>query len=262
MIDLSLFHNPAENIYILKKWNWDYMEAHQFQLECVDFVHENPQVCLLLLCSHPHCFTLGRGLQKIKGEKNHALVDFDRSISLAFPLHDIKRGGGLTFHYPGQVVFYPILNLTHKKLAVFDLMITILDITRNLIQDRFSFLQLEINRELLGLWSKAELSNSKIASIGLAMNRYNTYHGLALNFFNDQTMLNALKSVYPCGLPGDLYKDLELLSDQKLLMEDREMFVDQFIEKFIKYIKADQLMIERQMSSSLIKDSISKSECL
>ncbi|MDD4973176.1 MAG: hypothetical protein PHY93_02440 [Bacteriovorax sp.] len=250
MIDLTLFENPIENIYILKKWNWDYLEAEKFQLECVDFVYKNPHISILIICSHSHCFTLGRGLQKIKETASFNLVDFDQETKLPYPLYTIKRGGGLTFHYPGQFVFYPILSLTTTKLAIYDLMLSIMEIVKNLIQIQFSFQGVEIKKDFLGLWFDGKFSSAKIASIGLAANRYITYHGLALNFLNDKPMFDALKSVHPCGLSGDIYKDLEILLSRKISLEDRERFCTNFIDLFIEYLKPNHLMIERQRSSS------------
>ncbi|MBC7539544.1 MAG: hypothetical protein H7281_12040 [Bacteriovorax sp.] len=257
MIDLTLFENPSENIYLLKIWNWDYLQAEKFQLECIDFIYKNPHISILIICSHPHCFTIGRGLQKIKETTSQELIDFDHQTKLSYPLYTIKRGGGLTFHYPGQFVFYPILNLTVNKLAVYDLMLKVLEISKDLIQDQFSFQGLEIKKDLLGLWFENEFSRAKVASIGLAVNRFNTYHGLALNFLNDEPMFEALKSIHPCGLPGEIYRDLEILICRKISLDERERFCSQFIDSFIEYLKPNHLMIERQRSSSLIRDSIS-----
>jgi lipoyl(octanoyl) transferase len=257
VIDLTLFENPRENIYILKKWNWDYLEAEKFQLKCVDFIYKNPHISIFIICSHRHCFTIGRGLQKLKEKSIYELVDFNDDTKLSYPLYTIKRGGGLTFHYPGQFVFYPILNLTIKKLAVYDLMLKILEISKNLIQEQFCFEGLVIKKDLLGLWYENEFSLAKVASIGLAVNRFNTYHGLALNFLNDAPMFEALKSIHPCGLPGDIYRDLELLLCRKISLDERERFCSQFIDSFLNYLKPNHLMIERQISSSRIKDSIS-----
>lgn len=252
MVDLTLFDNPHENIFVFKKWNWDYLEAEKFQLECMDYVHQNPHITILIVCSHPNCFTLGRGLQKIKETVNIELIDFDPSVIPPFPLHQIKRGGGLTFHYPGQFVFYPIMNLTTHKKAVYDLMLKIMDITKALLEKHFGLDGLEIRRDLLGLWFKNEFSEAKIASIGLAVSRFNTYHGLALNFFNDEKMFNALRELHPCGLPGDIYRDLELLLCKDLLELDRETFTNEFLKSFFDY-----LIIDKHKSSSLINDSIS-----
>lgn len=248
MLDLTAFLNPAENVYVLKKWDWDYLEAESFQLECVEYVRNNPHVSILIICSHPHCFTVGRGLQKIK-DSDVVLVDFDPALSLPFPLHVIKRGGGLTFHYPGQFVFYPIINLTHHKKAVYDLMISIMEITKSIIEDQIKLGSLVIRRDLLGLWFENEFSKAKIASIGLAVSRFNTYHGLALNFYNDMEMFEALLKIHPCGLPGDIYRDLETLTCQKFSLREREDFTNNFLEQIY-------LIIDKQRSSSLINSSI------
>jgi len=256
VVDLTLFDNPHPNVFVFKKWNWDYLEAEKFQLECMDFVHKNPHITILIVCSHPHCFTLGRGLQKIKETTkettNIELIDFDPSVTPPFPLHQIKRGGGLTFHYPGQFVFYPIMNLTTHKKAVYDLMIKIMDITKTLLEKQFGLNGLEIRRDLLGLWFQNEFSKAKIASIGLAVSRFNTYHGLALNLFNDEEMFKALRELHPCGLPGDTYRDIELLLCKDLSSLDRETFTNEFLKRFFDY-----LMIDKHKSSSLIIDSIS-----
>ena len=262
MINLDLFFNPSENIYVLEKWNWDYLEAEKFQLECVDFVHENPHISILIICSHPHCFTLGRGLQKVKGTTSQALVDFVPETELPFPLYNIKRGGGLTFHYPGQFVFYPILSLTFNKLAVYDLMLKIMDILKNIIQNQFFLSGLEIKKVLLGLWFENEFLNAKLASIGLAVNRYNTYHGLALNLYHDEAMFGALRSIHPCGLPGDIYRSLEFLMGRQITIYERELLCSSFLDLFMEYLKPNYLIIDKQRSSSIMIDSISEEVCL
>jgi lipoate-protein ligase B len=252
MLDLSLLDNPIENIFVLRKWNWDYLEAQSFQLECVDYVYKNPHVTILIICSHPHCFTLGRGLQKLKDTTQIELVDFDSTYPLSYPLYQIKRGGGLTFHYPGQFVLYPIMNLTIHKKAVFDVMIKIMEVTKALIEKQFDLKSLVIKRDLLGLWFEDTFVKAKVASIGLAVTRYNTYHGLALNFFNDQKMFQELSHLHPCGLSGLLYKDLESLKLENFSLLKRDEFADDFLLNILNY-----LIIDKQRSSSLISDSIS-----
>lgn len=222
--------NNSLDISVVKRWNWDYREVESFQLECLEKVRENPKEIILIICSHPRCYTLGRGLQKIKGETDFQLQDFDpaEEKSLKFPLYKIKRGGGLTFHYPGQLIIYPIVNLTHFKIGVHDLMTMILEVIKKNLEDLFSIKDLVINKQLLGLWSK----EAKLASIGLAVSHFVTYHGLALNVLNDPETFKALQTLYPCGLPGNLYKNIENMATQDFPVTALEQLANSFQKDF------------------------------
>ena len=115
--EYEVFEN---NSLIVTKWDWDYKEALDFQKQAVQTLKESPKLQVFIFCSHPHCFTNGRGLQKRAGKVVPGLVEFDKNIisELPYPYHEISRGGGLTFHYPGQWIFYPIVNLTAKKFTL------------------------------------------------------------------------------------------------------------------------------------------------
>ncbi|MBG07255.1 MAG: lipoyl(octanoyl) transferase [Halobacteriovoraceae bacterium] len=209
------FSFPSESVWIIQKWGWDYQKAHDFQWKATQFIKENKSILILIFCTHPHCFTLGRGLQKHKIPKDLDLIDFDPNLKgrLPFPLYEIKRGGGLTFHYPGQWVFYPILNLVSRKTDVYKVMNWVLEKSKSAIEKVFGVQSLSYEKELLGLWHE----NQKLASIGIAVTRYVTYHGMALNINYDPKVVEALSFVNPCGLPGKTYTNLESLvkgSDQ------------------------------------------------
>lgn len=254
--NLSLFSEIKKNIYVLKKKHWSYESVEDFQLECLAFVKENPEIVLLIFCNHPHCFTMGKGLQKLAPSQGVRLIDFNPATPLDFPLYTLKRGGGLTFHYPGQLVFYPILNLTYYHLNVYDLMISILNIIKSALFFQFNLESLEVEKTLLGLWHYDGNEKFKIASIGLAVSRYITYHGLALNIKKDILMFTHLKKINPCGLTGNIYKSLEDI----LKNEINENTVDVLTKKieilFVEYL-TNQGMIERQRSSSAIITEIS-----
>ena len=224
MLDLTKFQNPSPNLYIYEKWNWDYLEAELFQMQCVEYVQKNPHISIFIFCSHPHCFTMGRGLQKIKNS-SVVLKEFDRNEITPYPVFDIKRGGGLTFHYPGQIVFYPILSSLYHKIAVNDLMIKILEWTKKCLHPTLDFTHTLVRKDLLGLWFKNNFGEAKIASIGLAASRFVTYHGLALNLYNDPSMFESLRSFHPCGLPGEIYRDVETLTGSILEKSFRDGFV-------------------------------------
>ena len=166
-----------------------------------------------------------------------SLIEFDRTTALPFPLYDIKRGGGLTFHYPGQLVFYPIMSTTHHKIPVYDLMIKILEFTQKALAELLGFSGTIVRKDLLGLWARNDFIEAKIASIGLAASRFVTYHGLALNLISDELMFEALRQVYPCGINGALYSDVESLHGTVNL----ELLKNKLVLKMIEQIHCDIL---------------------
>jgi lipoate-protein ligase B len=201
-----------ENIYFLERWNANYQEVLDLQEKCVELVRQNPKWSIFIFCNHPNCFTLGRGLQRAQ-EFN--LIDFDPTLKerLPFPLYEIKRGGGLTFHHPGQWVLYPIINLNRKNIDVYKVMNTCLSITQKILQEKFQITDLSHEEKLLGLW---HLKKRKVASIGLAVSHFVTYHGISLNILRNEEMAKALMMVNPCGLPGEIYQDVESISPLNL----------------------------------------------
>ena len=209
----------SKNIIYVQRLNWDYLNCLAFQEACVDYVYQNPEVSILIGTNHPHCLTLGRGLQKKVGDET-SLVDFSdaHKSRVQIPIYEIKRGGGITFHYPGQVIIYPIINLTRHQIKVYGLMNRLMQLITETLTECYGAKDYDFCRDLLGLWVK----NNKIASIGLQVRRFVTFHGIALNFSPDSLIDNTLKVIYPCGLPGTVYQSLEelYLSNQKLLIKD------------------------------------------
>lgn len=244
----EIFLEILPNIYVLKKWNWDYLKAETFQKCLVDIVRESPEKIFLLICNHPPCFTIGRGLQKVKSPNQIPLVDFEATQlkNLKYPLYEIKRGGGITFHYPGQVVCYPILNLNQLNLAVFDFMLKILQFTKESAEEQFDLNHLEIDANILGLWKKDPLFNYKIASIGLAVTRFITYHGMAINLIDDETFFNNLKHIHPCGLSSDFYQPIEYLIQKEISNKDLNIFADNLTKKIVNFISEIQLRYKNQ----------------
>jgi len=201
------------NIILVKKFNWPYLEALKFQEACVDYVYQNPKISIFIATNHPTCLTLGRGLQKKIGDETE-LIDFSdqQRSQIQVPVFDIKRGGGVTFHHPGQLVIYPIVNLTHKKLKVYTLMSHLLRELSSGIKSTLGEKSFDYCRDLLGLWS----DQYKIASIGLQVRRFVTFHGVALNVSDNPEIEQTLRVIYPCGLSGSVYKSLSSLYNKNL----------------------------------------------
>ncbi len=212
-LSLANFDLTTENLRLLDqqtlvvtKKDWDYPLALAFQEEMCERVRSHTSERVFIFCSHPHCLTLGTGLQRNKAITVE-LVDFDPLIEadLELPLYRIKRGGGLTFHYPGQLIFYPIVSLDAHKTRIFDLLMSVLESTATSLTELYQLNSLEYKRDLLGLWHY----HYKLASIGVSARRFISMHGLALNLFRDPLMAKTLSLVHPCGLRGTTYTYLE-----------------------------------------------------
>jgi len=138
---------------------------------------------MLLLMEHPHVFTLGRGADERFIVDNHAGV----------PVRRVSRGGQVTYHGPGQLIGYPVLKLEGRDRDVTKYL-------RNLeaaMIDALAKFGIEAARRdaMTGVW----VGTRKIASIGVGIRRWTTWHGFALNVSTD---LGYFDSIVPCGIDG------------------------------------------------------------
>lgn len=211
-LDESHISKLNEKTILIQKWNWDYQLSHEFQRHCLTFLDESPQTRIIICCSHPRVFTYGRGLQKPKKGETFNLVEFDKTQAqkLPFPFFQIERGGGLTFHHPGQMIIYPIVRLNPTTLSLSQMINQLFDTAMLELQD-WGLTGLSHENKLLGLW----YGDKKLASMGIAIEKLTTFHGMALNFYHDQEMRLALQAVNPCGLGADTYTSVEELIELK-----------------------------------------------
>lgn len=219
---------------IITEWNYPYESFLNWIKETKNELTLFPEKKFLLICSHPHCFTIGRGLRETNdGPK---LTQFDPTLkqSLPFPLYEINRGGGLTFHYPGQLIVYPMVNLNFFRKSLMVLSHKLLLSMGETLKELDYFQSYSIPKEAYGLWS----AHKKIASVGMGMEKFITEHGLATNIYNDSDMFNALKNLFPCGMNASIYDTIENFAiDKNFSMNSRNIIKDIFIEKFFASIK-------------------------
>ncbi|MCT4642371.1 MAG: hypothetical protein N4A33_08750 [Bacteriovoracaceae bacterium] len=224
-IPADMVVSQKNNTLFVTRWNWDYQECLKFQKKAVSFIQANRDLRIYIFCNHPHCFTLGRANER--GVKN--LVDFDMSLSdsLSFPIHRIKRGGGLTFHYPGQWIFYPIVAV-NTSFSLEDLMCEILKSVRSTLCQLTGSEDFITAKKLMGIWKEKR----KVASIGVGLDRFVSYHGLALNLVRDEDMFNELKKVSPCGLNPKIYFCVdEFFSSDNLILKFNDCFKNTLLSK-------------------------------
>ena len=134
-----------------------------------------------LLVEHPPVFTLGKN-----ASKEHIISNLD-DVSII----QTDRGGNITFHGPGQLVGYPILDLNHYKRSITWYMREL----EQLIIDVLCEYDIDANRKkgLTGIWVK----NKKIAALGVRISKWVTMHGFSLNINPD---LNYYEYIIPCGI--------------------------------------------------------------
>ncbi len=220
-LDAKNFITLDERTTIVKKWNWDYSKAHAFQKYSVAHLQANPRKRILICCSHPRVLTNGRGLQKPRKGEVLNLKEF-RSTDypiLPFPLHQIERGGGLTFHHPGQFIFYPVVKLNPQTLSLSKMVDDIFESAMSVLKIE----GLDHQNKLMGLWH----DNKKIASMGIAIEKLTTYHGMALNYLKDEEMKKALSLLNPCGMSAETYTSVEEITSNNNLSLDS--FTDSFL---------------------------------
>ncbi len=201
---------------------WDIQTAihqqliNQKRLNTFDFSHHT-----LILCEHPHVFTLGKS-----GEESNLLQPQDKMADINASFYKINRGGDITYHGPGQLVAYPILDLD-KLFTDVHRFVRLLEKT---IIDVLAEYGLEAGQipGLTGVWiNKNEKTPRKICAIGVHLSRWVSLHGLA---FNINTDLDYFKYIIPCGIDP---KEKQVTSLSKEL--NRIISIDEVKEKFIKH---------------------------
>ena len=164
----------------------NYREALDLQFLMLEKRISNEINDSLLVLEHPPTITIGRG-----GDRSNLLISDKYLKDKNIEFYEINRGGDITFHGPGQIVCYPIINLNNHTKDVHKYLRDL----EGIIIDTLSEYGIEGRRVegLTGVWVK----RSKIASIGVGIKRWVTYHGLAVNVNTD---LNFFDLIVPCGI--------------------------------------------------------------
>ena len=145
----------------------------------------------LLFCEHDHVYTLGKS-----GDKQNLLIARNICESRGIDLHEIDRGGDITYHGPGQIVVYPIIDLEEFNIGIKSYISMLEDVVIETLKP-FG-IKGEKDGKAMGVWIDAgnSIKARKICAIGVKASRYITMHGLALNVNTD---LSYFDYINPCG---------------------------------------------------------------
>lgn len=211
---------------------WDYQE--ELMKAALDIKSErfkNPEGTYptiqhhLLLCEHPHVYTLGKS-----GAMGNLLINDERMKDLGVTFYKTNRGGDITYHGPGQMVAYPVLDLEQY----FTDLNKYMRFLEEVIIKTIAVFGIEAGRleGSTGVWLDAEDPNKarKICAMGVRSSRWITIHGLALNANAD---LQFFDYIVPCGIVDKSVTSMEKELGQKVDMEEvKKVFLEKFKEVF------------------------------
>ena len=211
------------NIQVYKLGLMPYQTAWDLQKQWQQKLITDPNhPDVLMLLEHPPVYTLGTG----------SSLEFVK-FNAGYELHRSERGGEVTYHCPGQLVIYPILNLRRHQMDLHWYLRQLEEVVIRLLADY------ELTSEripgLTGVW----LKEKKVAAIGIKVSRWITMHGLAINVNND---LSGFEQIVPCGIKDRSVANLLEFLPGVSLAEVQEKSIEVFCQVFmLKYNnKTDQ----------------------
>lgn len=214
--------------------DWDlipYANAWQQQTEWFNALveakeHGESYVNRFIMCEHPHVYTLGRS-----GKENNMLLNEAQLNAIGATLYHIDRGGDITYHGPGQLVCYPIINLEDFQLGLKDYI--------NLLEEAVirvcAIYGVEASRlpKATGVWLEADTPRArKICAIGVRSSHFITMHGLA---FNVNTDLRYFSYIHPCGFIDKGVTSLRQELKREIPMDEVKQHLEGEFKKLFRY---------------------------
>ena len=176
----------------------------------------------LLFCEHPNVYTLGKS-----GDEKNLLVNKDYLKSRSATFYKINRGGDITFHGPGQLVIYPLIDLD----CFFTDIGRYIRLLEQTVIDTLAEFDISAGRisGLSGVWIDPNTEKArKVCAVGVHLSRWVTMHGLALNVNTD---LSHFSKIIPCGISDKAVTSMQKELDKKM---DIDLVKERFKHNFIR----------------------------
>ncbi len=219
----------------------DYKEAWDLQKSIFELRYQQKVDDVFLLLEHPHTYTLGKSAD----EKN--LVGNEEYLNKnKISVYDIDRGGDITYHGPGQIVGYPIIDLnnwgkdTHKYLRALEEIIIRTCADYGLAVTRVP--------KYTGVW----IADRKIAAIGIKVTRWITMHGFALNVNTDLSLYNG---IIPCGIANKEVTSLQKELNTEIDIQEVKSKILNHTVRIFGYNDIETQLVENLLSKDVISTS-------
>ncbi len=212
-------NEPQKSCSVVYLGRTGYLQARKLQKVLHRKVSEGSLSSILLLLEHPHVYTLGR-----RGKFSDILASENKLTELGIAVYNTDRGGEATYHGPGQLIGYPIINLKSWNSGPLKY-VKALEATLIATLEEFG-LAGENFRRPTGVW----IEDNKIAAIGVKVSKGATLHGFALNVNPD---LSYFDHIVPCGMPNGQTTSISELLDYIVLVDDvRQVLIRNFGQIF------------------------------
>lgn len=222
--------------FVVKAGLIDYKEALKLQENIFQYKKEGKlQEDVVILLQHPPTITIGR-----KGSLKEILVDMKELKQKGVFFYEIGRGGKVTYHGPGQLVGYPILDLRSYGR---DLHLYLRGLEEVIIKTLDEFgIKAHRKEGLTGVWIK----NKKVASIGIQVKSWISMHGFALNVNCDLTYFNLIQ---PCGMESEVMTSITKILNKNIDIKEVE-------EKLIPNLADVFSLAPEEISLSLLQSKV------
>ena len=232
--ELTTQNSEPNTWYCIELPKSNYREIWKIQTDLVDARKERIlDQDILFLLEHSPVFTLGRS-----GGKENLRVTESFLEKSGVPIVHVERGGNITYHGPGQLVGYPIINLKSSKLGVLDYVTNLEEAMIRTVADWG--IMAERNPLNRGIW----VGNNKIGAIGVAVRQSITFHGFALNV---NVSLEPFEWIHPCGLEGICATSMEIQSDTSVSVAQVKESIKQHLSEIfhVKLMSKDLSEVQK-----------------
>lgn len=207
----------------------EYDEALAMQEDLLGMRQEGIIPDTLLMLEHPPVITLGR-----RGKYDNILLPLETLAANGVKTYEVSRGGDVTYHGPGQVIGYPIVDISAQGKDIKQFVWNIEEVFIRLLGSEFGIEAHREEKKYTGVW----VENEKITAIGIAVKKWVTMHGFA---FNVSTDLEHFSWINPCGITDRGVTSVKKLLNRQVDRNSVEDFVIKYFCEVFGYDDIEQL---------------------